>query len=279
METLFNEWSKNGFQSLANDIISHIRSFPERIYTNEIRVNSYYNNLIDSSDLHKFVLNYFFPVETEAKGDCLYKAISISLTGNGSLSTAIRFAIVAKIIEYRNQLEPVVNRFDECIKQIHSEFSVYKCELQDLAFSAGITRTFIRISINELRFPEHLINADLDPFAKEKLYWGTLFHQFIISMVTNRPINCYGAMDRERGQRILWSSQFVDRPPMNFIHVDRNHYIALLPYYDDTMLNQRYSYHCRFLYDAEYQAFRGRFSHEIPPNEIVDENQEEIWID
>jgi ATP-dependent DNA helicase PIF1 len=272
MDTLFNEWSKNGFQSLATEIITHIRSFPERIYSNERQVDSYYYNLIDDSDLHKFVLNYFFAVETEAKGDCLYKAISISLTGNGSLSTAIRFATVAKIIEFKDQLEPVVNRFDECIKRIYSDTSVYKCKLQDLAFSAGITRTFIRISINELRFPEHLINADLDPIAKEKLYWGTLFHQFIISMVTNRLINCYGAMDRER-------AQFVDRPPINFIHVDRNHYVALLLYYDDTMLNQRYTYQCRFMYDEEHQAFRGRFPHEIPPNEIVDENQQEIWID
>jgi hypothetical protein len=279
METLFNQWSIEGYESLATEIITHIRSFPERIYTNEARVDPYYYNLIESSALHGFVLNSFFPVETEAKGDCLYKAISISLTGNGSLSTAIRFATVAKIIEFRDHLEPVVNRFDECIKKIYSDFSVYKCKLQDLAFSAGITRTFIRSSINELRFPEHLINADLDPFAKENLHWGTLFHQFIISMVTNRPINCYGVMDRERGQRILWSSQYVNRPPISFIHVDGNHYVALLPYYNDTMLNQRYTYHSRFMSDVEHQAFRTRLPHQIPLNEVVDEDQGDIWID
>ncbi len=279
MGTLFNEWSKNGFQLLAIEIITYIRSFPERIYSNERRVDPYYYNLIDNSDQHKFVLNHFFPVETEARGDCLYKAISISLTGIGSLSTAIRFATVAKIIEFRDQLEPVVRRFDECIKRIYSDTSVYKCKLQDLAFSAGITRTFTRITINELRFPEHLINADLDPVAKEKIYWGTLFHQFMISMVTNRPINCYGTMDRERGQRILWSSRFIDRPPINFIHIDMNHYVALLPLYDNTMANQKYTYHCRFMNDNEYQAFRGRLPHEIPPNEVVDENLVEIIID
>jgi hypothetical protein len=279
MDTLFNQWSTDGYESLGNEIVSHIRSFPERIYSNETRVDNFYYNLIENSDLHRFVLDEFFPVETEARGDCLYDAISISLTGNGSLATAIRFATVAKIIEFRNQLEPVVNRFDECIKQIYSDFSIYKCKLQDLAFSAGISRSFIRITINEIRFPQHLINADLDPDAKEKLYWGTLFHQFIISMVTNRPINCYGTMDRERAQRILWSSQFVNRPPINFIHVDGNHYIALLPYYDDTLLNQRYSYQGRFMCDVEHQAFRTRLPHQIPPNEVVDEDQGDIWID
>jgi hypothetical protein len=275
MYTLCNQWSTEGYESLATEIITHIRSFPERIYSNETRVDSYYYNLIDSSALHRFVLNSFFPVETEAKGDCLYKAVSISLTGNGSLSTAIRFATVAKIIEFRDQLEPVVNRFDECIKKIYSDFSVYKCQLQDLAFSAGITRTFIRSSINELRFPEHLINADLDPFAKEKLYWGTLFHQFIISMVTNRPINCYGVMDRE----FCGVLNFVNRPPINFIHVDGNHYVALLPYYNDTMLNQRYTYLSRFMSDVEHQAFRARLPYQISPNEVVDEDQGDIWID
>jgi hypothetical protein len=125
MDTLYNQWSTEGYNSLATEIITHIRSFPERIYSNETQVDSYYYNLISSSALHRFVLNSFFPVETEAKGDCLYKAISISLTGNESLATAIRFATVAKIIEFRNQSQPVVDRFDECIKQIYSDFSVY----------------------------------------------------------------------------------------------------------------------------------------------------------
>jgi hypothetical protein len=178
MDTLFNQWSTGGNELLATEIIDHKRSFPKRIYNNETRVSSYYYNLIDLSDLHRFVLNSFFPVETEAKGDCLFKAISISLNGNGSLSTAIRFSTVTKIIEFRDQLGPVVNRFDECIKQIYSDFSFYKCKSQDLAFSAGIARPFIKISINEIRFPLHLINANLDPDAKEKLYWGALFHEF-----------------------------------------------------------------------------------------------------
>jgi hypothetical protein len=59
MDTLFNQWSTEGYESLANEIITHIRSFPERIYSNETQVDSYYYNLIDSSALHRFVLNFF----------------------------------------------------------------------------------------------------------------------------------------------------------------------------------------------------------------------------
>ncbi len=100
----------------------------------------------------------------------------------------------------------------------------------------------------------------------------------MISMVTNRPVNCYGTIDRERGQRVLWGSQFIDRPSINFIHVDMNHYVTLLPLYDDTMVNHKYTYHCRFMNDSEYQAFRGRLPHEIPPNDVVDEDLGEIII-
>jgi hypothetical protein len=59
MDTLFNQWSTDGYDSLATEIITHIRSFPERIYSNESQVDSYYHNLIDSSALHRFVLNSF----------------------------------------------------------------------------------------------------------------------------------------------------------------------------------------------------------------------------
>jgi hypothetical protein len=64
----------------------------------------YYLNEIKSF-IHRLVLNSFFPVETEAKGDCFYHLTSISLIGTGSLSTAIRFATVAKIIEFQHELQ------------------------------------------------------------------------------------------------------------------------------------------------------------------------------
>jgi hypothetical protein len=47
---------------------SHKRSFPDRIYTNETRLDGFYLNEINNS-IHKTVLNSFFPVKTEAKGD------------------------------------------------------------------------------------------------------------------------------------------------------------------------------------------------------------------
>jgi hypothetical protein len=82
------------------------------------------------------VLNSFFPVETEAKGDCFYQAISIALTGNGSLSTAIRFATVAKIIENRVPLKTrVMRRFDERIK-LFTQVNMYS-NLKILLFLLG----------------------------------------------------------------------------------------------------------------------------------------------
>jgi hypothetical protein len=103
MHKLSETWAVNRLQSLADEIIYHIRSFPERIFTNEQKVGNFYLNAINIS-VHRSVLDSFHPVETEAKGDCFYCAISISLTGNGSLATAIRFATVAKIIEFQHQL-------------------------------------------------------------------------------------------------------------------------------------------------------------------------------
>jgi hypothetical protein len=63
-------------------------------------------------------------------------------------------------------------------------------------------------------------------------------------------------MERESEQRISWISQFVDRRPINFIHTDRNHYVALLFCYDDTMIDQRHTYHNCLMYNAGYQALK-----------------------
>jgi hypothetical protein len=32
------------------------------------------------------------------------------------------------------------------------------------------------------------------------------------------------------------------------------------------------------MYDAGCQAFKDRLPQDIPPNEVVDENQQDIWI-
>jgi hypothetical protein len=58
-------WELKGYQSLEDEIITYIRSFPERIYTNETRLKGYYLNEINTS-MHKTVLNSFIPVETRS---------------------------------------------------------------------------------------------------------------------------------------------------------------------------------------------------------------------
>jgi hypothetical protein len=71
-------------------------------------------------------------------------------------------------------LQPrVVDRFDECLKTVYSDFNVYKCQLQDLAFSGGIARSLVKLNINEIKFSQHLINADLDPDEKNNILGET----------------------------------------------------------------------------------------------------------
>jgi hypothetical protein len=274
---LYAFWRVRGFQSLAEEITNFIRSFPERIYTNETRVGPYYFKEINLSP-HSSVLSSFIPIETEAKGDCFYHTISIALTGTGCLSTAIRFATVAKIIENRVALKArVIRRFDERIKNINAGEYIFK--LKDFAFSAGVPRSLYNININEIRFPEHLTNANLDPTESSKFNYARTFHQFIVSIITNRPTHCYGILPG-RAQRFLWSSQFAHRPPINFIHVCYNHYVALLPKEEFTTNDERYTYFTGFMSDLENQEFRNRESQDIPANEIpFAENQVPILID
>ncbi len=87
MKKLTDLWIKKGFNKLADKIISYMRTLSERIYTNELEVESYYYHRIISS-VRAPVFENLFAVETEALGDCFYHAVSISLMGNGSLSTA-----------------------------------------------------------------------------------------------------------------------------------------------------------------------------------------------
>jgi hypothetical protein len=77
----------------------------------------------------------------------------------------------------------------------------YICQLQDLAFSAGFCTSFLTM---RLQWPNHLIEGNLNSDAKANIRYGTLFHQFIASMTTNRPIHCYCLQPNPpRAQRIL----------------------------------------------------------------------------
>jgi hypothetical protein len=257
MKKLIDLWVKKGFTKLADEIISYIRTLPERIHTNELEVEIYYYHKISSS-VHAPVLENFFAVETEALGDCFYHAVSISLIGNGSLSTALRFATVAKIIEFQNLLKNKVRRrFYEAFQTNNSE--EYVCLLEDLAFSAGFVSSFFKINPNEILFPQHLIDANLHYNASKRIQYGTLFHQFIASMITNRPLHCYGRLESPpRAQRILWSLEYEDRPPINFTHVDNNHFIGLLPNDEDVTPNEKYTYYGYFMSDEDNVVFLNR---------------------
>jgi hypothetical protein len=270
MEELCRVWSLKRFQSLAEDIIRHVRSFSQRIYSDEIEVSSFYLNKIRSSDHFYSILNDFFAVETEAFGDCFYHAISICLTGNGSLSTALRFATVAAIIENRDLLEAKVrHRFFEGLRTIQRRD--YICLLEDLAFSAGFCSSFFKINTNELQWPSRLNKAMLHNDEKRTIQYGKLFHQFIASMITNRPIHCYGSLiNPKRAQRILWKYEFENRPPIHFIHVCNNHFVALLPKTPVVTRDERYTYFCYFMHDEDNITFLGRQI--TPTNELPSNN-------
>ncbi len=49
MEKLSSTWAEIGFQSLAEEIFTYIKSFPERIYANEIQCCALYRNIILNS--------------------------------------------------------------------------------------------------------------------------------------------------------------------------------------------------------------------------------------
>ncbi len=86
------------------------------------------------------------------------------------------------------------------------------------------------------------------------------------------------AVNFQPGQEQEALEERIKRNNINSLVQTQSNYVGLLHYYNDTILNQRCTYHCRFMYDDEHQAFRGRFPHEIPNNEVVDENHES-WID
>jgi hypothetical protein len=269
-------WVLKNYQSLANEIITYIRSFPERIYSNESQLAGFYLNEIYNSP-HRTVLNSFLPTKTEAKGDCFYHSISIALIGNGSLATAIRFATVAKIIEFKVPLKNrVLLRYEERSATIYSREYIFK--LKDFAFSAGVPRSLYKNNINEIRFPKHLNNANLDPTAISIFNYARTFHQFIVSMITNRPIHCYGVLVG-RAQRTLWKYEFASQPPINFIHVCDDHYVALLPETENTKNEETYTYFCGFMSDEDNETFRDP-NRVISANEIpFAENQGPIFLD
>ena len=137
--------------------------------------------------------------------------------------------------------------------------------MKDLAFSSGIPRSFYNHNINEIRFPRHLNITNLHPDSKSVMNFANIFHQFIASMVTNRPIHSYGNYIN-MAQRIVWNYSYVDRPPINVMYLCNNHYISLLPLSENVTSLEKYKYYCYFLLDAVNTAFQNRCVR--PENEI-----------
>ncbi len=191
MKKLSELWKLKNYQSLANEIILYIRKpHPVIFHKDDFLFDDHYLENIFFSP-HRTVINSFSPIETEANCECFYHEISIALIGNGSLATALRFATVAKIIEFEVPLKTgVLPRYARLSASFHSSEYIFK--LKDFAFSAGVSRYLFINNINEIRFPEHLIKANLDPTAVSMLNYARTFHQFIVSLVTNRPIHDYG---------------------------------------------------------------------------------------
>ncbi len=140
------------------------------------------------------------------------------------------------------------SQHDECIKTFYSGEYVFK--LKDFAFSARVTRSFNKSNINEIRFLRHLIVVNFNPSSRSIMNFTRTFHKFIFSMMTNRPIYCYGIFVRS-AQRSLWSSEFADRPPYDFIDICNNHCVALLPISENAKNNERYAYFCCFMSDEK----------------------------
>ena len=61
-------------------------------------------------------------------------------------------------------------------------------------------------------------------------------------------MHCYGRLESpQRAQRILWSLEYEDRPPINFIHIYDNHFVVLLPNNEDVTPNKKYIYYGYFM--------------------------------
>jgi hypothetical protein len=116
--------------TFATKLVAYLQRFPERIYSNEPR---------DHCSIQDFVLKLCVPVFTPADGDCFYHSISLALCGSSILTSAIRFAVVAKIIENRADLKNTPLRTLSEMKAVNADqHAGYLCSLEDLAFSASL---------------------------------------------------------------------------------------------------------------------------------------------
>lgn len=225
MERLQHVWNLNNFDELFNVLISEVRAISDRRYAEEEIVSDYYYNAIRQEIPE--ILDDFVPVETESNGDCLYSAVSINLVGDGILTIPLRFATVGMILHYENQIS--ANILNRCSEQKRKMNGYYNFTLIDLSFSAAVSCSFFDVAIHQIPFPQHLVHADLTVDSKMTFHWGCIFHQYMLSIVTDRPVHCYGIFGSEYyARRVLWRYESERKTPITFMHVCGNHYVGLL---------------------------------------------------
>jgi hypothetical protein len=108
-----------------------------------------------------------------------------------------------------------------------------------------------------------LFNANLNLTSLSIISYARTFHQFIVSTA----------------QRKLWKYEFSSQPPIIFIHICGDHYVALFPETENTKIEERYTYFCEFMSDEKNEAFRDPIR-VIPADKgSFAENQSPIFLD
>jgi hypothetical protein len=220
-----------------------------------------------------FIRRLYIPVFTPSDGDCFYYSISLALTGSTILTPAIRFAVVAKIIEAEDELKnTALKTLSEDKRRKSTNRFSYTCKLHDSAFSAGLMSK-LRFGRSDISyFPGELFfKADLHQDVVDTFHYACAFHMFIVSMVLNRPFMNYGLND-DRAQKILWSIRCINSPPVSMCPVSGNHFVSLLPENEDTKNNAEYSPLVSFLNTSEIALFNAR-----PPEERTARERQPLY--
>ncbi len=95
-------------------------------------------------------------------------------------------------------------------------------------------------------------------------------------------MHCYGRLDSpQRAQRILWSLEYENRPPINFIHIYDNHFVVLLPNNEDVTPNKKYIYYGYFMSNEDNVVFLNREIrplNKIPASSTTDSGNPDLSV-
>ena len=95
-------------------------------------------------------------------------------------------------------------------------------------------------------------------------------------------MHCYGRLESpQRAQRILWSLEYENRPPINFIHIYDNHFVVLLPNNEDVTPNKKYIYYGYFMSNEDNVVFLNREIrplNKIPASSTTDSDNPDLSV-